>query len=86
MRLNAFTEHNPKSCVCEIGGKCFQNTKQHVVDIQVLKSKLKEARYGITHHKNYFHSDQLESIRIVGNDTDVLLLLLFISQRCCCKI
>ena len=60
------------------GEKCFQKTGQGVVEIQTLKSTHKEADHQII-HCTYFASHQRQSICIISDDTDVLILLLYIS-------
>ena len=67
------------------GEQCFQKTRQGVVEIQALKSEHKEADHRTIYH-TYFVSHQHESIYIIDYDTDVLILLLYISRRCGCEI
>ena len=67
------------------GEQCFQKTRQGVIETQTLKSKHNESDHRIIHH-SYFPSHQRESICIVADDTDVLILLLYISQRCGCEM
>ena len=60
--------------------------KQHgVIEIQTLKSNLKEDDHRIIHHK-HFASNQHNSVCIVADDSSILVLLLYISRRCCCQI
>ena len=63
----------------------FLKNKTHVIEIQTLTSKHKEADHRITHH-SYFASHQHESICIVADDIDVLILLRYTSRRCGCEI
>ena len=67
------------------GEKCFQKTEHAVTEIQTLKSNHKEADHRIFHH-THFASNQHDSACIVADDSDSLVLLLYISRRCCCQI
>ena len=60
------------------GDKCFQKTEHDVIEIQTLKSNHKEADRRIIHHA-HFASDQHNSVCIVADDSDILVLLLYIS-------
>ena len=60
--------------------------KQHgVIEIQTLKSNLKEDDHRIIHH-THFASNQHNSVCIVADDRSILVLLLYISRMCCCQI
>ena len=65
--------------------KCFQKTAWHVIEIQTLKSNLKEDDHRIIHH-THFASNQHNSVCIVADDRSILVLLLYISRMCCCQI
>ena len=56
-----------------------------LIEIQTLKSNHKEADHRIIHH-THFASDQHGNACIVADDSDILVLLLYISRRCCCQI
>ena len=56
-----------------------------VIEIQTLKSNHKEADHRTIHH-THFASNQHDSVCIVADDSDILVLLLYISRRCCCQI
>ena len=60
--------------------------KQHgVIEIQTLKSNLKEDDHRIIHHK-HFASNQHNSVCIVADDSSILVLLLYISRSRYCQI
>ena len=61
------------------------STAWHVIEIQTLKSNLKEDDHRIIHH-THFASNQHNSVCIVADDRSILVLLLYISRMCCCQI
>ena len=68
------------------GEKCFQKIEHGVIEIQTLKSNHKEADHRIIHH-THFASNQHDSVCIVADGSNIfLVLLLYISRRCCYKI
>ena len=74
-----------KSVYVTKGEKCFQKTEHGVIETQPLKSNHKEAEHRIIHH-THFTSHQHDSVCIVADDSDILVLLLYISRRCCSQI
>ena len=67
------------------GKQCFQKARQDAIEIQTLKRKNKEADHRIINH-TYLASHQHESKCIFADDTEVLILLLYIFQICRCEI
>ena len=60
------------------GEKCFQKTEHAIFEIQTLKSNHKEADHRIIDH-THFASNQHDNVCIIADDSDILVLLLYIS-------
>ena len=63
------------------GEVCYQKSGSNNIEIQSLKCKQREADTRTMQHV-YFASKEHDSACVVADDTDVLVLLLFVSNEC----